>query len=273
MRFGCCRSNFHFAWPKFVQSLWMRKADGLAAVAYAPSCVTTDVATIRTSGAYPFGDAVALEILRAKGGAWPLFVRIPGWAKAPKVAVNGTPVKGVAAGGFVRIDRDWRAGDRVEMTFPAEIVAEKGIDNSRTLRRGPLVYAFAPKAGIKEIPQRLGFVAREYAAQEAWNKALLFSGDGAHPVSAAFVAGDAGASEDPFRHGARPCALSVTAGQTSYAGWGTYRPDLGGLFALRPIEPPPSPIPARLVSDVRQLELLPLGATQIRLACLPWFVH
>ena len=271
--FGCCRSNFHFAWPKFVQSLWMRKDGGLAAVAYAPSCVTTDVATIRTSGAYPFGDGVTLEVVRAKGGAWPLFVRVPGWTKGPKVAVNGEPVKGVAAGGFVRIDRDWRAGDRVELTFPAEIVAEKGSNDSRTVRRGPLVYAFAPKVAIKAIPERLGFAAREYSAQESWNKALLFSGDGAHPVSAAFVAGDAGTKEDPFRHGARPCAIAVTAGQTAYAGWGTYRPDLWALSALRPIEPPPSPVPARLVSDVRALELLPLGSTQVRIAYLPWFVR
>ena len=271
--FGCCRSNYHFAWPKFVQSLWMRRDGGLAAVAYAPSCVTTDVATIRTSGSYPFGDRVMLDVVRAKGGAWPLFVRIPGWAKEPKAAVNGEAVKGVAAGGFFRIDRDWRAGDRVELTFPAEIVAEKGANDSRTLRRGPLVYAFAPKAAIKEIQQRLGFAAREYAAQEEWNKALLFSDDGVRPAFAVFVAGDPSSQEDPFRHGARSCAIYASGGKTSYAGWGTYRPDMAHLFTRRSIEPPPSPVPSRLVSVIRALELVPLGSTQVRIAYLPWFVR
>jgi len=48
---------------------------------------------------------------------------------------------------------------------------------------------------------------------------------------------------------------------------------LGGVFTLRAIEPPPSPVPLRTVSDVREVELVPLGATQIRLTWLPWFVR
>ena len=77
--FGCCRSNFHFAWPKFLESMWMKREDGLAATAYGDCIVKTPVATIAETGGYPFSDGVRLEIVETAGGEWPLFVRIPGW--------------------------------------------------------------------------------------------------------------------------------------------------------------------------------------------------
>ena len=270
--YGCCRSNYHFAWPKFVQSLWMRKDRGLAAVAYAPSRVTTDVATIRTSGTYPFGDEVRLDVLHAKGGEWPLFVRIPSWCAKPRVAVNGETVDGTAFSGFLRIAREWRAGDKVELSFPSEVRLEAGVNDARAVRRGPLVYAFAPNAKITYEPERIGFGAREYHAAEAWNWALALSDKG-DAIDAAFTVDAKAGVEDPFRHGAKPCWLTVAAGKTAYAGWGTLRPDMGCLFTLRAIEPPPSPVPMRTVSDARDIELVPLGATQIRLAWLPWFTR
>ena len=57
--FGCCRSNFHIAWPKFVQSMWMATADGgLAAVAYGPCTVRAKVGSkdvaMRMVTDYPF---------------------------------------------------------------------------------------------------------------------------------------------------------------------------------------------------------------------------
>ena len=266
--FGCCRSNYHFAWPKFVQSLWMRRDGGLAAVAYAPSRVTTETATIRTSGSYPFGDDVRLDILQARGGTWPLFVRIPTWCTKPCVAVNGQTVGGATTDGFIRIEREWRTDDRIELSFPAEARLEMGVNDSRAVRRGPLVYAFAPKAKITEVPERLGFGAREYQAAEAWNWALALPEKG-EAIDAAFAADAKAVADDPFRHGSKPCRLTVRAGKTPYAGWGTHRTG----FTLRAIEPPPSPVPMRMVSDVREVELVPLGATQIRLTLLPWFVR
>ena len=271
--YGCCRSNFHFAWPKFVQSLWMRKADGLAAVAYAPSCVSNECATIRTGGSYPFGDDVRLDILAAKGGEWPLFVRIPDWCGAAKVAVNGAEVPAVRSGEFLRLSRNWRSGDRVELAFPSEITVEKGIHDSLSVRRGPLVYAFSPCAEVVPSaakPNREGFPVREYRATEAWNLALGATADGAALANVAFTP-SATAPDDPFVHGAKSCFVTVVdAGRTDYAGWGTYRPDRGGLFALRLIEPPPSPVAARRVGEVTRVDLVPLGSTQVRITLFPW---
>ncbi len=42
--FGCCTANMHQGWPKLAANLWMATPDdGLAAVVYGPSEVTTTV--------------------------------------------------------------------------------------------------------------------------------------------------------------------------------------------------------------------------------------
>ncbi len=274
--FGCCRSNFHFAWPKFVQSLWMRKDGGLAAVAYAPAVVSTDVATIRASGVYPFGDSVRLDVVKANGGAWPLFVRIPAWSGSADVKVNGESVAGAKAGEFLRIDRQWTAGDAVDLAFTADIVAERGINDSVAVRRGPLVYALKLATDVKAVPSKTlakeaprelretVFPAREYAAKEPWNRVLVLKG-GQRP-DAAFEPAVASPA-DPFVHGASPCRIVANAGFTDYAGWGTFNVAWGGG---RPVEPPPSPVAQSRVRDVAAAELVPLGSTQVRITLFPW---
>lgn len=274
--YGCCRSNYHFAWPKFTQSLWMRKGDGLAAIAYAPSLLKTDRATIRTEGAYPFGDSVALKILSADGSKWPLFVRVPGWSRGAAICVNGETVPAARAGEFVRIDRAWKAGDCIALTFPAAITTERGLNQCVSVRRGPIVYVAAPAAEIRELPtssNRTGFPVREYLAKDDWNWMLLMADGGQSLDAASFKPATADSIKDPFRQEAAPCRLLVKASRTGFGGWGTYRPDRGGLFSLRILEPPPSPVPPEMqVSAVQNLELVPLGSTQIRITSFPWTV-
>ncbi len=61
--YPCCTCNLHQGWPKFVQNLWYKTADGgLAAMVYAPSTVTTSLA----SGAevtWSDGDEVTIEFV------------------------------------------------------------------------------------------------------------------------------------------------------------------------------------------------------------------
>jgi len=274
--FGCCRSNYHFAWPRFVQSLWMRRENGLAAVAYAPSCVKADLATIRMSGVYPFGETVRLEILAAKGSAWPLSLRIPGWAKNPEVRVNGEKAD-CKAGSFCRLLRSWKTGDVVELRFPAEVETFSGINGSVALRRGALVYAMPVASEIRKVfPKaeagkpssvRGSFPVREYRSCAAWNRVLVMK-DG-RPASVDFVPAREIAG-DPFVQDTASCRLVVSGATTSYGGWGTMQPNLDCLFTARPLEPPPSPVAAAHVRDETALTLVPIGATQTRITLFPW---
>jgi len=272
--FGCCRSNFHIAWPAFVSSLWMRREGGLAAVAYAPSVVTTELATIRTSGGYPFADEVTLEILAAKESEWPLFVRVPGWARGADIAVNGVSVNSAVPGTFARLERVWKKGDRVTLSLPAETVVEHGIYDSAALRRGALVYSLPVASDVTTVERRKGvkeprqgWPVREYRPTEAWNRVLVLRDR--ETVDARFEPATR-VPDDPFVHGCRPCRLVVSTGRTSYAGWGTLRPDLGWIFTALPLDPPPSPLAERRVTDFATADLVPLGATQTRVTLFPW---
>jgi DUF1680 family protein len=62
--YPCCTCNLHQGWPKFTQHLWLASKDGgIAAIAYAPSSVTTKVGdgntvTLTQSGDYPFKETI-----------------------------------------------------------------------------------------------------------------------------------------------------------------------------------------------------------------------
>ena len=112
--FGCCTSNMHQGWPKFVASLWMATPDqGLAAMAYGPSEVTATVrgrvpVTIAEETGYPFRESIRLRVAPASPVAFPLELRIPAWADAARVSVNGQPQAGIRPGAFLRLERTWR---------------------------------------------------------------------------------------------------------------------------------------------------------------------
>ena len=93
-------------------------------------------------GDYPFGPNVRLKLAKAKGGEWPLFVRIPGWCKSAKVSVNGVDAGTAAAGTFKRIDREWKAGDEVTLVLPMETRLTRWEMNAVAVSRGPLLFSF-----------------------------------------------------------------------------------------------------------------------------------
>lgn len=274
--FGCCRSNFHSAWPKFCESMWMKRGGGLAAVAYGDCRVETPLATIAESGGYPFSDRVTLTVEKSSGGKWPLYVRIPGWCEEASVKACGGDVAGCGGnaaakpGSFVRIEREWRAGDVVELCFPSRPKVSRWKDDSIAVMRGSLLYALDIKADVKNVPAKrwkelkadasgvlrdveLGFPMREMRPAAPWNYALLADGSGIP----SFEARGEGLS----------LRLAVRAVRTSYAGWGTMNPGAGG----RALDPAPSPVPSWAADgEAETIELVPIAFTQLRIALFPW---
>ena len=271
--YGCCRSNFHFAWPKVAESMWMKREGGLAAVVYGDCTVKTPLATVRETGGYPFSDGVRLEIVETAGGAWPLFVRIPGWCKTASVKVNGrarTPDAPQRPGTFVRLAREWKKGDVVELSFPSKPVVSHWENDSLAVTRGPLLYAL--KIGAKETRRtaadwpilkrdasgvvrdvELGMPMRLMEPTTPWNYALV--ADAAGKPSFTCV----GEGMD--------CRLAVKAVRTSSGGWGLMRRDAPG----RAVDPPRSPVPAVEVNDKAEtIELVPIALTQLRITFFPW---
>jgi DUF1680 family protein len=75
-------------------------------------------------------------------------IRIPGWCKgaSARLAARGSapaPLQGEAVDGYLRVEREWRPGDRVELDLPMP---------PRRIRANPLVRADAGKVAIAHGP-------------------------------------------------------------------------------------------------------------------------
>ena len=113
------------------------------AMEFAPGRATA----VRIESAYPWEGRVRLTIEAGAGEHWQLSLRVPGWAGAPTVRVNGAAVDATPdATGYLRLDRTWTQGDVVEFDWPLAprfVEAHPWIESTRgcvAIERGPLVY-------------------------------------------------------------------------------------------------------------------------------------
>ncbi len=103
---------------------------GLTVVLFVPSRVVFQHAggavTLTQETMYPAVPTTVMKLTMEKDASFPLAVRIPAWAGAgTRVTVNGMRVAGeVKPGTFLRLERTWRTGDRVEMSFDMPLRTE-----------------------------------------------------------------------------------------------------------------------------------------------------
>lgn len=150
MRSGytCCLANMHQGWTKFATHLWYGTAgNGLAALAYSPNEVTAKVGknntpvTIREVTGYPFEDQVRFHIGTQKAVAFPLELRIPAWCDEATVLLNGEKLRTAKGGQIITVNRNWNNNDQLVLQLPMQVSTSNWGRNSRTVERGPLVYA------------------------------------------------------------------------------------------------------------------------------------
>ncbi|MEI7899820.1 MAG: beta-L-arabinofuranosidase domain-containing protein [bacterium] len=121
----CCVGAVNRIIPNYIIHMWMATRDnGLAATLYGPSTVSAlvgDGVPVKVSATtdYPFGETIRMTVEPSRNAAFPLYLRIPGWCRNARVAVNGSEVPVTRDNkGFVRIARTWTKNDRVELKLP-----------------------------------------------------------------------------------------------------------------------------------------------------------
>ncbi len=252
--YGCCTSNLHQGWPKFLASLWMASADdGLAAAAYGPSRVVTRVrgteVEIAEETGYPFRETISLSLKTAKPVRFPLSLRIPAWTVDPLVSVNGAAVSGVRAGAFHRIEREWTTGDRVEMVFPMPVRVIPGFNDSVSIERGPLVMALRIGESWRKLKQTGPVVDWEVFPASPWNYAL----DAGSP----FEVSEGPIERQPFQPD-KP-AVVVKAKGRRLVEWVMVHDSAAA--------PPASPVISKLPDEI--LTLVPYGGARLRVTSFP----
>ena len=257
--YGCCTANMHQGWPKFATHLWMRTPDdGLAAVAYAPCELSATLGgaevKVRVETDYPFRDAVAITVETNTPVQFPLWLRIPGWAKSAEVRVGDGGTQHAESGTFHTIAREWNGTTAVALRFPMQVQLERRYNESVAIERGPLIYSLKIGEYWKYLRGEEPHADWEVFPTTPWNYALVVNtGDPASSIT--FEERPVG--NLPFSPEGAPVAATVK---------GRLLPEwLPEKNAAAP--PPQSPVSS--VQPMTNLILIPYGCTNLRVTEFP----
>ena len=118
----CCVGTGMENHGKYGQFIYTHRGNALFVNLFAASELTwrEKGVTLRQETAFPYGESSRITVTGGKA-SFPLMVRYPGWVApgAFAVKVNGKPIEVVTGpGSYVTIDRKWKKGDVVELSFP-----------------------------------------------------------------------------------------------------------------------------------------------------------
>jgi uncharacterized protein len=144
--FWCCTGTGMENHAKHGDSIYFRSPDALRVNLFIPSVVTwrDKGLTLRQTTRFPESPLSRFDIAVTRPVRATLEVRHPGWCDGMAVRVNGRRWNTrAAATGVVGIDREWRDGDRVEVTLPMALRAEPlpGTTDVVAFLHGPIVLA------------------------------------------------------------------------------------------------------------------------------------
>jgi DUF1680 family protein len=132
----------------------------------------TDVQMVQKTD-YPWSGKVAITVNPKESKRFSVFVRAPNrqtsalYTPTPQVSglkslsLNGKPETAKIENGYVRLTRNWKAGDTIEVEFPMEVQRVKADDRIAAdrglvaLRYGPLIYN-VERADQSDINQTIG---------------------------------------------------------------------------------------------------------------------
>jgi len=277
----CCQHNHSQGWPYYAEHLYMATNDnGVAAVLYAASNADVKVGNnqkirIQQSSNYPFEESIRLVIgTNGKTIDFPLYLRIPAWAKQAQIKINGKTENVESGAKYIRIDRKWKDNDQVELSLPMSIVLNTWTANKNavSIERGPLTFALKIKENYVQKDSKASAIgdskwqetadpakwpSYEILPASDWNYGLL-QNQLTTPDQLKVVKRAWPKDAFPFEADAVPISIMVKAKKVD--GW---KIDENGLTGVLPLSPVASQ------AAVQEVELIPMGAARLRIAAFP----
>ena len=279
----CCQHNHGMGWPYFAEHLVMATTDGgLATMLYAANETTAQVAdgqevklSITTN--YPFEEQIRIGLQTDKAVTFPLYLRIPAWAKGASVSINGKAVNTVVeANKYLRMERQWQPGDQVELTLPMEISTRVWQKNkaSVSIDYGPLTLSLSINERYNKRDSRDHDIVQddshwqegvdaslwpafEIFADSPWNYAIDLD-EQMQPANITMERREWPADNFPFTPESVPFVFKTTGKKIPT--WGM---DATGMTSMLP-----SYFAERdQTSDA--IELVPMGAARLRITAFP----
>lgn len=160
----CCPPNAVRMLAQSTSYAYANGKDSITTVVYGGNELSTTLdngASVRLTQIteYPWDGKITLRVEQSTGPEWTLRLRVPGWAKAATLSLNGNDT-GIAAvaGTFIELKRPWASGDVVTLHLPMPVrfvEANQHVEEARNhvaVVRGPVVYCLESPdlpAGVK----------------------------------------------------------------------------------------------------------------------------
>ncbi|MFN8514719.1 MAG: glycoside hydrolase family 127 protein [Thermomicrobiales bacterium] len=150
---NCCSVNGPRGLGMLSEWAVMVAGDGLALNYYGPGTLAVPLASgnvvrLEQETAYPLAGRIVLRVTPDRAERFALRLRIPGWSRATAVALNGERQAGVWPGTYLMLEREWRAGDTLEIALDEAVwlwPGEREAAGKVALYQGPILLAYDPR--------------------------------------------------------------------------------------------------------------------------------
>ena len=177
---NCCSVNAPRGLGILSEWAVMTAQDGVVLNYYGPSTFTVRtpsgaVVRLKQETDYPRSGEVRLTVSTRSAEKFALRLRMPGWSRTTRITLNGRKAAGGKPGTYHVIERKWKTGDLIALTFdmsPRLWVGERECKGKVSVYHGPLLMAYdprydgydpgrLPKLDLSQAPVRQGGWARD----------------------------------------------------------------------------------------------------------------
>lgn len=146
--FWCCVGSGFESHAKYAEGIYYHNPDGLFVNLFIPSVLDWKEKgmKVRQETRFPASETTVLTLSVTEPVRTAFRLRYPSWSGKAEVKVNGKRMKvRQRSGSYITIEREWKDGDRIEVTYPMRLTLEAAPDDPHraALLYGPVVLAGA----------------------------------------------------------------------------------------------------------------------------------
>ena len=174
---NCCVSSEPRGISMIPQIAWGSLENGVTVELYTPGEAEIAGVRLKSETRFPADGAVTLTVAPAEERRFPLFLRVPSWTRKFTAMAGGRKLAG-KPGEYLKIDRQWKSGDRVEIAMDMTVRlldGGKSYPNSVAIERGPQVLAL--EKSLNAVPLEKAAISQHDLRLEAaagWDGAQAY---------------------------------------------------------------------------------------------------